>query len=210
MSGSWCAGTGFELKRIGVFGGAFDPPHAAHVALARVAVAELELDELHVVPTGQAWHKQRPLSPAKHRLAMARLAFVGVERVLVDTCEIERAGPSYSVQTLSELKAQHPQADLFMVLGEDQARALPSWKQWQEILRFAIICVAERVGSTGTVEEFVAPKGYESRFRRLPMPTMSVSATEIRARIAARQGLAPLVFDSVARYIDNHHLYQTA
>ncbi len=198
------------MKRIGVFGGAFDPPHAAHVALARVAVTELQLDELRVVPTGQAWHKQRPLSPAQHRLAMAQLAFAGIERVVVDPCETDRRGPSYSVQTLSELKAQHPQADLFMIVGEDQAHALSSWKQWQEILHLAIICVAERTGSTGAGPGFVAPKRYASRFRLLPMPTMSVSATEIRARIAANQSLAPLVFDSVARYIDHHHLYQTA
>ena len=197
------------VKRIGMFGGAFDPPHAAHVALVQAAVAELQLDQMLVVPTGQAWHKARPLSPAHHRLAMAQLAFASLPRVVVDPREVRRAGPSYTVDTLRELKLQWPDAELFLVLGEDQARALPGWHEWQEVLRLAIICVAERADLTGARPRFIAPKGHESRFRRLQMPAMPVSATDIRARIAAHQSVSPLVFEPVARYIDHHHLYQT-
>ena len=197
-------------KRIGVFGGAFDPPHTAHGALVQTAVADLHLDEMLVIPTGQAWHKARPLSPAHHRLAMAQLAFGKLPRVVVDPREIQRAGPTYTVDTLRELKEQWPDAELFLIMGEDQARALPSWREWSEILRLAIICVAEREDLTGASPRFVAPKAFESRFRRLQMPALPVSATDIRARIAAHQGLAPLVFEPVARYIDHHHLYQTA
>ncbi len=197
-------------RRLGIFGGAFDPPHAAHLALVRAAVADLQLDELHVIPTGHAWHKARPLSPAHHRLAMAQLAFGELPRVVVDDRETRRTGPSYTVDTLRELHAQWPEAELFVLLGEDQARALSSWRAWQEILRLAIIYVAERGDWTGTKPPFVAPKLYESRFRRLKMPAMPVSATDIRARIAAHQSLGPLVFEPVARYIEHHHLYQTA
>ena len=196
-------------RRIGVFGGAFDPPHAAHVALVQAAVAELQLDELRVFPTGQAWHKERALSPTHHRLAMAQLAFSDLPRVVVDPRETQRPGPSYTIDTLRELKAQWPAAELFVVIGEDQARALPTWHVWQEVLRLAIICVAEREDLTGTRPRFIAPKSLESRFMRLKMPAMPVSATDIRARIAARQCVAPLVFEPVARYIDDHHLYQT-
>lgn len=192
-----------------MFGGAFDPPHAAHIALAQAAVADLQLDELRVVPTGQAWHKFRPLSPANHRLAMAQLAFAELPRVVVDPCEIQRDGPSYTVDTLRELNAARPDAELFLIIGEDQARALPSWHEWQAVLQLAIICVAEREDLTGTRPRFIAPKSHESRFRRLQMPAMPVSATDIRARIAAHQCVAPLVFEPVARYIDDHHLYQT-
>lgn len=198
------------MKRIGVFGGAFDPPHAAHVALARAAVAELHLDELRVIPTGHAWHKARPLTAAHHRLAMAQLAFASLERVVVDARETERSGPSYTVQTLRELKVQWPEAELFLVMGEDQARSLPTWLAWQEVLRLAIICVAERGDWTGIKPRFMVPKLYESRFQSLPMPAMRVSATELRGRIATHQSLSPLVFETVARYIDDHHLYQTA
>ncbi len=196
-------------KRIGVFGGAFDPPHAAHVALAQAAVVDLQLDELRVTPTGQAWHKARALSAAQHRLAMARLAFADLPRVVVDPRETQRSGPSYTVDTLRELRAQWPQAELFLIMGEDQAQALPTWHEWQEVLQLAIICVAEREDLTGARPRFIAPKAYESRFRRLQVPAMPVSATDIRARIAAHQCVAPLVFEPVARYIDDHHLYQT-
>ena len=197
-------------RRIAVFGGAFDPPHAAHVALARAALAELQLDELRVIPTGQAWHKTRPLTAAAHRLAMARLAFADLPKVIVDARETERAGPSYTVDTLRELKSEWPGAELFLLLGEDQALALPSWHAWQEIVQTAIICVADRGDGADKQPRFSAPKLLESRFRQLPMPALPVSATEIRNQIATRQALGPLVLEPVARYIEHHHLYQTA
>lgn len=197
------------VRRVGVFGGAFDPPHAAHVALAQAAVDQLQLDELRIVPTGQAWHKSRPLSAAHHRLAMAQLAFSKVSRALIDPCEILRSGPTYTVDTLRELKAQWPEAELFLVVGEDQAHALPSWHEWQEILRLAIICVAERENTAGSKPGFIAPKALESRFRRLHLAAMPISATDIRARVSAHNSVVPLVFEPVARYIDQHQLYQT-
>ncbi len=197
-------------RRIAVFGGAFDPPHAAHVALAQAALAALQLDELRVIPTGQAWHKTRPLSPALHRLAMARLAFAELPKVMIDARETERAGPSYTVDTLRELQREQPGAELFLLLGADQARALPSWHAWQEIVQTAIICVADRGDGADKQPRFSAPKLLESRFRQLPMPALPVSATEIRNQIATRQALGPLVLEPVARYIEHHHLYQTA
>lgn len=196
-------------RRIGVFGGAFDPPHAAHVALARAAVTNLHLDELRVIPTGQAWHKSRTLSPPHHRLAMAQLAFSNLPHVVVDAREIQRTGPSYTIDTLRELKVQWPDAELFLIMGEDQARALSTWREWQSILQIATICVAEREDSTEASPLFASQEAQEFCFRRLRFPAMPVSATEIRALVAAQQSVAPLVFEPVARYIDLHHLYQT-
>ena len=200
--------------RIGLFGGSFDPPHAAHVALVKAAVSQLALDELRVLPTGQAWHKSRTLSAAEHRLAMAELAFAGVERVRVDPREILRAGPSYTVDTLREIRLEQPGAELFLVIGEDQARSLTTWHDWEEIPKLAIICVAARADSMRAEDQFngqfSAPQAYQSRFCTLQMPLLSVSATDIRSRIASRQGVVPLVGEPVARYIDQHHLYQTA
>jgi len=198
------------MRRIGIFGGAFDPPHAAHVALVRAAMADLELDELRVIPTGYAWHKARPLSLPQHRLAMTQLTFADMPGVMVDDRETRREGPSYTVDTLRELKSQWPDSELFLLLGEDQARALPTWRAWQEILQLAIIYVADRGDWNKSKPHFVAPKLYESRFKRLQMPDLPVSATDIRTRIATHQSLGELVFESVARYIDHHHLYQTA
>ena len=85
---------GLSPKKLGVFGGAFDPPHDAHVALAEAAVQQLQLDELRIFPTGSAWHKQRDLAPAEHRVAMARIAFADVPHAVIDEREILRTGPT--------------------------------------------------------------------------------------------------------------------
>ena len=191
-----------------MFGGAFDPPHLAHRALAEAALAQLQLDELHVLPTGQAWHKTRPLTDAAHRLAMSRLAFDGLPGVLLDDREIRRAGPSYTLDTLRELHAEFPQAELYLVMGKDQADALPSWRNWEEIVQLAIICVADRDMLTGQEVRFTPPAPMARRFRALQMPVMDISATGIRARVASRLGIAPLVSPAVARYIEENHLYR--
>lgn len=192
---------------IGVLGGAFDPPHVVHVALAQAACAQLHLDALHVIPTGDAWHKSRTLTAAEHRVAMARLAFADVPQAVIDTCEIERSGPSYTVDTLRELKAKYPEAQLYLIMGEDQARLLATWREWEEVVRLAIICVAARAPSAGEIGVFGTdfPPGVE--VHRIDMPVSALSATQIRTQLATQQSAGPLVFDSVARYIALHHLY---
>ena len=197
------------VKRLGVFGGAFDPPHLAHRALAEVALQQLQLDTLRVLPTGQAWHKQRQLTPARHRLAMAELTFGDLAGVVLDDREIRRDGPSYTLDTLRELQAEQPQAQWFLVMGKDQADVLPSWRDWRQIVDIAIICVADRDGLTGQETRFVPPPEMADRFCKLSMPAMDISATGIRARLASQQGISPLVCASVARYIEDHHLYTT-
>ena len=97
-------------QKVGLFGGAFDPPHRTHVAVAQAAVEQLHLDVLHVVPTGHAWHKQRPLTAAQHRLEMCRLAFADVNRAMVDGRETCRSGPTYTIDTLQELQARRNEA----------------------------------------------------------------------------------------------------
>jgi nicotinate-nucleotide adenylyltransferase len=202
-------------RHIGVFGGAFDPPHRAHVALVQAAVTQLALDRLHVLPTGQAWHKARVLSPAADRLAMAELAFGSLPGVVVDDRELRRAGPTYTVDTLRELQAEQPQAELFLVIGGDQAGALESWREWREIIRLATVSVAVRPASADSPGPLDAsgPGGLAAgvaalaRVRVLVMPPTDLSATAIRQRVARSQGIAHLVPEPVARYIDQHHLY---
>lgn len=197
-------------RRTGVFGGAFDPPHNAHVALARVAVDALALDELRVVPTGAAWHKTRSLSPAEDRLAMTRLAFGELPRTEVDPRELRRSGPSYTLDTLHELQAEQPGTLLWLVLGEDQGRQLTSWHGWRQILGIATIVIAERPDSTLTGGTFDAEIAAGGRFSRLPVAPTALSATDIRRRVAAGQPVDALVPPAVARYIDQHHLYLNA
>ena len=198
------------VLRVGVFGGAFDPPHRGHVALAQTALQQLQLDVLHAIPTGQAWHKSRDLTAGEHRLAMTRLAFEGIDRVQVDAREIARSGPSYTVDTLTELQAAYPQAQLYLLVGEDQAQALPTWHRWQDLVRLAIICVAARADHTGATGQFDALKSLLPELCILKMPPLAISATDIRRRLAHHENVVPLVFEPVARYIAHHHLYQAA
>ena len=192
-------------SRVGMFGGAFDPPHRAHRVLAQAAVQQLALDRLYVFPTGNAWHKERGLTPAQHRLAMARLAFAGLDAVEVDDRELRRSGPTYSIDTLRELQAAHPGAQLYLVMGEDQAAGFERWRAWQDIARMAVLCVAGR-GSGDGLQALEALPGV--RVHRLGLPQMAESATDIRARRAAQQDIIALVEPAVARYIETHHLYE--
>lgn len=196
--------------RIGVFGGAFDPPHRAHRALAEAALAQLQLDQLRIIPTGQAWHKTRTLTAAAHRLAMVERTFADLPGVCVDTREIARHGPSYTVDTLSSLHAEYPDAQLFLLMGEDQAHALTTWHQWQALPRLATICVAARGDFTGARIDLNAELPDSLKVMHLSMPTVDLSATTVRERFASGQDIAALVTEPVARYIADHHLYQTA
>lgn len=194
-----------------MFGGAFDPPHNAHVALAQAAVTQLGLAELRIFPTGRAWHKAHSLSSAEDRLAMAELAFGGLAKVVVDAREIRRSGPTYTLDTLRELRNERPDTQLVLLIGADQAAALRSWNGFEEILSIAIISVAARAGATGAVDRFdlqiLAPLPSVARFEHLDLPPMEISATEIRRRAARGADIAGLVPPAVARYIDRHHLY---
>ena len=205
-----------RVPRLGVFGGAFDPPHLAHVALVETAMAQLQLDQVHVLPTGQAWHKPRQLSDAAHRLAMTRLAFAHMPQVQVSEREILRTGPSYTVDTLLALQAEHAQAQLYLLLGDDQRRALPSWHRIDEIERLAIICAAGRDIAVDAWNKPVHVAGswplvsdtLQTRTCTLDMPLMPHSATQIRVLVATQQALTGLVSPAVARYIHEHHLYR--
>lgn len=201
-----------------MFGGAFDPPHNAHIALAQVAIKTLELDVLHIIPTGRAWHKARTLSPSEHRLAMAQLAFGDLPGVVVDDREIKRAGPTFTVDTLLALQAEHPAAQLYLIMGADQFAAFGQWHQWQTILQTAIICIAARARIIWPKDQFDAYNEAQKRLLELPLPEMAVSATQIRQLLATsasaglgeNQAIADLLPAPVARYIAQHQLYQTA
>ena len=196
-------------QRIGVFGGAFDPPHLGHVALAQAAVAQWDLSQLLVVPTGQPLHKRRALSAAHHRLAMCALAFSAVPQVRVDAREIERSGPSFTVDTLEALQREHPGAQLCLIIGQDQAQTLQNWHRASDLARLAIIYVAARPESVGSIADIDPIQTRKFALQSLHMPAMVHSATDIRHRVAQQQGIETLVSEPVARYIAHHHLYQT-
>ena len=202
------------MTRIGLFGGAFDPPHDAHIALARAAIEQLGLDRLHVVPTGDAWHKSRPLSPGVQRLAMCRLAFGDVDKVVVDDRELRRDGATYTIDTLNELHAEYPGAELFLQIGADQAAAFHTWRRVDEILQIAALSIAVRAYPEPVKDGFDVQNPlpglalHGARVHLLSLPPQTHSATEIRRRVAAGLPINHLVPPAVAGYIAEHHLYQ--
>jgi nicotinate-nucleotide adenylyltransferase len=145
---------------------------------------------------------------------MTRLSFAQVPQVVVDERELQRQGPSYTVDSLRELKAQFPQAQLFLLIGDDQRRSLPSWRQIEEVARLAIICAAGRDGAvpawrdSSAETSATAPQPFDARIQTLSMPLMPHSATDIRALVATDRNIEGLVPPAVERYIHEHHLYR--
>ena len=195
---------------MGIFGGAFDPPHLGHIALAQAAVEQLQLDALHIVPTGSAWHKDRPLSDPKHRLEMCRLAFADIDCAVVDDCETLRPGPSYTMDTLELLRSRSPEAQFFLLIGQDQAMHLSEWHRAKEIQRLAIITVASRPLSVSAVSAVGNENDELFDIKRLEMPPMPQSSTQIRSCVQNSISIDSLVCEPVARYIANNQLYRMA
>ncbi|WP_181179020.1 nicotinate-nucleotide adenylyltransferase [Methylibium rhizosphaerae] len=201
-----------QAERIGLFGGSFDPVHVAHLALARTALDTLGLDRLHWVPT-RPWQKAgRELAADEHRAAMVALAIDGEPRYRLDRRELRRTGPSYTVDTVCELHAEHPGAWVFLLLGQDQYANLHTWKDWQSLLPLVTLAVAARDGRRPEPAPELAAVPH--RLEMLAMPRLDVSATDIRTRLARGEpasALVPsLVTAPVARYIDQHRLYAAA
>jgi len=192
------------LTRIGLFGGTFDPPHNAHVALARAALDALKLGELRWIPAGNPWQKAREITSAEHREAMVRAAIAGEPRFVLDRIELEREGPSYTLDTVNALHAQQPQAELFLVIGADQYAGLHTWRGWQALLSRVTLAVANRPGPMPAVH----PDVLRTVHRVVPLPMLDVSATDIRSRVARGESIDSLVPPAVASYISRHGLYR--
>lgn len=196
-------------RRIGLLGGSFDPVHVAHVALAKQALAQLSLDEVRWLPAGQPWQKERAVSAAAHRVNMVRLATAPEARFVVDTLEVDRPGPTYTVDTLHALQSTASEADCFLILGQDQYANLHTWHRWQDIVACVTLAVAARAGQVPLPAGALAC--HPHRMVVLDLPPMQVSSTAIRQRLAAGESpfsLAPgTVPEAVAGYIAQHQLY---
>ena len=193
-----------QRQRLGIFGGSFDPVHNAHVALARLALTELRLDELLWVPAGQPWQKSRHLTSAADREAMLKLAIAGEPRFVLSRIELERSGPSYTIDTARALRAERPDAQWFLVIGQDQYAGFHTWHGFAELLGRVTLAIAARPDVPGAVDPTVLAVPHEA----VALPMMDVSSTDIRERIARGQGIDDLVPHAVAGYIARHHLYQ--
>jgi nicotinate-nucleotide adenylyltransferase len=204
-------------RRIGLFGGTFDPPHVGHLALAEWARAQLALDHVLFVPAGRPPHKGRVrLSPVEHRVAMTRLAVRGNRAFAVSALETRRHGPSFTVDTLRALKRREPRSHIFLLMGADSLAEFHTWRDPDGIAAFATLAVAERPGSSGPRRRAAARGSGAARAGRsgarsvtwLRNPGLAVSSSAIRARLRAGQTVRYLVPDAVARYIARHRLYR--
>lgn len=193
-------------SRVGLFGGSFDPVHNAHVALARTALEQLALDGVWWIPAGRAWQKAGAATTAGHRAAMVELAIAGEPRFRLERCELDREGPSYTIDTVRALQRRAPTTAWTLILGQDQYAGLPTWHEWRELVSCVTLAVAGRAGAEPQAPPELAAVAH--RVVVLDMPPMAVSATGLRERIARGDDIAALVPPGVARYIDRHHLYR--
>jgi nicotinate-nucleotide adenylyltransferase len=193
--------------RIGLFGGTFDPPHIGHATVAGDVADALALDRVLWIPAGYPPHKSREdLTPAPLRLEMVREATVDDARFAVSAAEIRREGPSYTVDTVREIREVYPEAELFLILGADQFASFQSWRAPEEILRMATLVVMDRNGVAAPDHVPDVPGAERAQF--VPVTRVDVSSTQIRNTIAQGGHAAADLQPEVAAFIDAEGLYR--
>jgi nicotinate-nucleotide adenylyltransferase len=198
--------TGARRRRLGLLGGTFDPPHIGHLVAAVSVGDALGLDEVWLVPNGDPWQKRdRPVTPAVVRLALARAAAEGVPGVAVSDVEVRRSGPSFTIDTVHQLRAEDPDRDLVVIMGRDSAAGLPTWERHEELLAAVDIAVVDRAGVGMPL-----PPLPGARLELVPMRRIEVSSTELRQLVADGRPIVPLVPPAVAALVAEHGLYREA
>lgn len=196
--------------RLGVLGGAFNPPHIGHLALAEEALWRLDLDAVVLVPVGRAPHKEIDSDPGgPARLEMTRLAAVGDSRLKVSMLEIERDEPSYAFRTLERLAKVRPDTELCFLMGTDAALGFADWEKPERVLELASLGIAMRPGvSEGEVRSALKQAGASGRFELFDMPPLGVSSSDIRDRVKAGRPVRYLVPERVVEFIEAGSLYK--
>jgi nicotinate-nucleotide adenylyltransferase len=197
---------------IGILGGTFDPIHIGHLVVAEEARITVGLREVLFVPAGQPWLKQdRDITPAVHRVEMVHRAIADNPYFKLSTLEVERPGPSYTVDTLTLLQKQlGSEASLFFILGRDTLAELPLWKEAQKLVQLCRLVVPPRLGSRDLRHLEEAIPGLLERVIQLDMPVIGVSSSEIRQRIAQGMPIRYLVPPEVEKYIAEQKIYPTS
>jgi nicotinate-nucleotide adenylyltransferase len=190
--------------RLGLFGGTFDPPHLGHQVVATQARELLELDHVLWMVANDPWQKtgERSPSPAAARLEMVGAAVEDLEGQVACSMEVDRGGPTYTYDTVVELKRVHPDAEIVVVLGRDTAAGLPGWHRADELRSLARIAYVERPGSEG----LQLPPGWN--VERLEVPVVGISSTEMRSRLADGRPIVSLVRPQVVTVARRHGLYR--
>ena len=184
-------------------GGTFDPIHHGHLVAASEVLSTLDLDEVVFVPTGEPWQKQgRDVAPAEHRYLMTVIATASNPRFTVSRVDVDRAGPTYTIDTLRDLRAQRPDAELFFITGADALAQILSWKDADELFDLAHFIGVTRPGYV--LSESGLP---QDRVTLQEVPAMAISSTDCRDRVAVGEPVWYLVPDGVVQYINKHSLY---
>ncbi|GAA2944371.1 nicotinate-nucleotide adenylyltransferase [Streptomyces flavovirens] len=196
--------TGGGKRRLGVMGGTFDPIHHGHLVAASEVAAQFHLDEVVFVPTGQPWQKShKTVSPAEDRYLMTVIATASNPQFSVSRSDIDRAGPTYTIDTLRDLRDVHGDADLFFITGADALSQILTWRDAEELFSLSHFIGVTRPGHLLTDDGL--PKGGVSL---VEVPALAISSTDCRARVAQGEPVWYLVPDGVVRYIDKRQLYR--
>jgi nicotinate-nucleotide adenylyltransferase len=197
-------------KRLGVMGGTFDPIHHGHLVTAEEALWQFGLDEVAFVPTGQPWMKQdRRVTPAEDRYLMTVIATASNPAFSVSRIEVDRLGPTYTVDTLEELRAEAEEpVELFFVTGADAMLEIFHWKDPDQVLSRAHFIAATRPGYDLTRFEAEAPSAH-ANVSVMHIPALAISSTDIRRRVAEGEPIRYLVPEGVQTYIEKSRLYRT-
>ena len=193
-----------SCKRIGIFGGTFDPPHKGHLAIAEQAIKQLGLDSVYFVPAYIPPHKQQHSSTtAQHRMRMLKLAVRGRKKYRVSSLELKRGGISYTIDTLKAFKQRFPHIDFVLILGADNLEQFQSWKSPKTILQLSSLAVYKRKGFNCSFQD------NPMKFTVLKGRMLRLSSTEIRNKIGMGLPIRTLVPHSLVHYIKQHALYST-
>ncbi|MFT4221084.1 MAG: nicotinate-nucleotide adenylyltransferase [Microbacterium sp.] len=189
--------------RIGVMGGTFDPIHHGHLVAASEVAQSFDLDEVVFVPTGRPWQKAE-VTPSEDRYLMAVIATASNPRFTVSRADIDRDGPTYTIDTLRDLREERPDAELFFITGADAIAQILSWRDHDELWNLAHFVAVSRPGHVLSIEALPAGK-----VSRLEIPALAISSTDCRERVRDGHPVWYLVPDGVVQYIAKHHLYRS-
>ncbi|MET0303332.1 MAG: nicotinate-nucleotide adenylyltransferase [Microbacteriaceae bacterium] len=195
--------TAGRRARVGVMGGTFDPIHHGHLVAASEVQQSFDLDEVLFVPTGEPYMKSG-VSPAEHRYLMTVIATASNPRFTVSRVDVDRTGPTYTIDTLRDIREQRPDADLFFISGADAVAQIVQWKDKDELWELAHFVAVSRPGHSLSIRGLP-----EHGVSSLEVPALAISSTDCRARVDRGHPVWYLVPDGVVQYISKHHLYRS-
>ncbi|MFY9190377.1 MAG: nicotinate-nucleotide adenylyltransferase [Lawsonella sp.] len=207
MSSSKKGKKGEKAPRLGIMGGTFDPIHHGHLVAASEVAARFDLDDVVFVPTGEPWQKRgRRVSSGEDRYLMTVIATASNPRFSVSRCDIDRTGPTYTIDTLRDMQEQHPDAELYFITGADALMKIVTWQDWEDLFSKAHFVGVTRPGYT--IDEELYEKLPKDKVKLLEIPALAISSTECRRRTEEGLPVWYLVPDGVVQYIAKRNLYR--